>query len=120
MIQALEETFPSEIAMHILKFCRHPTAQMIKDAYIENNQLAWIDDSDDEEDDTRVRDWSERTFNFGKGRCIRLDNESYNYEERLIHIKYLQELKDEIVDYGSDSDCESEYYRGDVSDYYAS
>ena len=33
MIQAIEETFPSEIAMKIFKFCRHPTAQMIKDVF---------------------------------------------------------------------------------------
>ena len=117
MIQALEETFPSEIAMHILKFCRHPTAQMIKDAYIENHELVWIDDSDDEDNDTRVRDWTVRSFNFGKGRCIRLDNEYYNYEERLNNIK------NKILDSESDSDydSDSEYdLHPQVSDCYIS
>ena len=33
MIQALEETFPSDVAMNILKFCRHPCAEIIKEAY---------------------------------------------------------------------------------------
>jgi hypothetical protein len=74
---------------------------MIKDAYIENHQLVWID-SDDDEDENRVRDWSERSFNFGKGRCIRLDNESYNYEERLNNIK--NKILDSESDY--ESDCE--------------
>ena len=33
MIKALEETFASDIAMNILKFCRHPCAEIIKEAY---------------------------------------------------------------------------------------
>ena len=33
MIEIIEEQFPSDIAMNILKFCRHPTAQMIKDSH---------------------------------------------------------------------------------------
>ena len=33
MIQALEETCPSDVAMNILKICRHPCAEIIKEAY---------------------------------------------------------------------------------------
>jgi len=114
MIQAIEETFPSEIAMNILKFCRHPTAQMIKDAYMENDPLAWFDDSDDDDDEIIKRDWSERSFHFGNGRCIHLYNESYNYEERLNNIK------NRILESESDSYCESEHYPEDASVCYVS
>ena len=54
MIQALEESFPSEIAMKILKFCSHPTAQMIKDSYREFNlydEPLFGSDSEDERDE---------------------------------------------------------------------
>ena len=44
MIQALEETFPSEIAMKIFKFCRHPTAQMIKQHINEQFDYNYDDD----------------------------------------------------------------------------
>jgi hypothetical protein len=41
MIQALEETFPSDVAMNILKFCRHPCAEIIKGAYIYDPELSY-------------------------------------------------------------------------------
>ena len=40
MIQAIEETFPSDIAMKIFKFCRHPTAELIKKSYHEGHTRA--------------------------------------------------------------------------------
>jgi hypothetical protein len=43
MIQALEETFPSEIAMKIFKFCRHPTAQIIKQHINEQFEYNYAD-----------------------------------------------------------------------------
>ena len=115
MIQAIEETFPSEIAMKIFKFCRHPAAQMIKDAYSEVSSFVWIYDDDDE---IIKRDWSEISFHFGNGRCIHLYNESYNYEERLNNIK--NRIKNRILESESDSDCESEHYPEDASVCYVS
>ena len=35
MLAAIEETYPSDIAMTILKFCHHPTAELIKKSYRE-------------------------------------------------------------------------------------
>ena len=70
MLAAIEETYPSDIAMTILKFCRHPTAELIKKSYRE-----------------RINTWgdTERRFTARTPKCKTepIEFKLHNYDEEF-------------------------------------